>query len=73
MKKFNNQDEVDKLSKINGENWNLTPALIVFLENSIKNGDTSRVLPYQYFKNVIYEIYRLRISFQEEIQLNILD
>lgn len=73
LKKNTNEDEIDKISKINGENWNFPPGLIVFMENSLKKGDNSRVLPYQYFKNIIYDIYRMRIQFQKEIQSNMFD
>jgi hypothetical protein len=60
-KEHHHIEEVERMSKINGENWNLSQTLIVFLENSIKGGDTTRILPYSYFKNVIYDIYRFRL------------
>lgn len=72
-KVHHHQEEVDRMSKVNGENWNLSQTLLVFLENSVKNGDTSRVLPYSYFKNIIYEIYRFRLSLSEEVSSNLLD
>lgn len=46
LKQNNNEEEIDKISKINGENWNFPPSLIVFMENSLKKKDNSRVLPY---------------------------
>lgn len=67
------QEEVDRLSKINGENWNISRTILVFLENSIKTGDTTRVLPYAYFKNIIYEIYRFRLTHVDEITSNLID
>ena len=39
------------------EKWSLPPSLIVFLENTTKKRETARVVPWKYFKNVIYEIY----------------
>jgi len=52
---------------VDPDKWSLPPSLIVFLENTTNSRETARVLPWKYFKKIIYEIYEERIKHGCEI------
>jgi hypothetical protein len=51
--------------------WNIPVSMMVFLENVTKTKELAVVLPYPYFKKVIYDIYFERILHGPEIQNNL--
>lgn len=57
-----------EMKGILGENWNLPISFIVFLENVTKQSESGRVLPWSYFKKIIFEIYNERIKFNWEFR-----
>ena len=48
--------------------WSLPATLLVFLENTLKNHDFGRVLPWLHFKKSIYGVYNERIALNNEIK-----
>ena len=49
------------------ENWNLPVSIIVFLENISRQKENGRVLPWLYFKKIIFEIYEDRLNQSWEV------
>jgi hypothetical protein len=47
--------------------WVLPPTILVFMENMSKENENGRVLPWEYVKRLIYEIYQERIAFNREL------
>lgn len=45
-----------------GQQWSLTPLLLQFMGNVIKNNESGRVIPWAAFKNILYKIYAERIA-----------
>ena len=58
----------NKESQIVGDNWNLPLSIIVFLENTTKANKTANVLPWPFFKRILYEVYQDKITNSFEIQ-----
>lgn len=54
-------------------NWNLPLNMIIFLENITKSGENARVLPWAYFKRIIFEIYNDRIKNRIEIENSLIN
>jgi len=51
-----------------GDNFNLPLSMIIFLENVTKGNKTANVLPWPFFKRIIYEIYQDKIINAAEMQ-----
>jgi len=51
-----------------GDNFNLPLSMIIFLENVTKGNKTANVLPWPFFKRIIYEIYQDKILNAAEMQ-----
>ena len=49
------------------QQWNLPIHMLVFLENTTKDGDTANVLPWSYFRKLIFDIYNDRWKHNSEI------
>ena len=56
-----------------GDNWNLSITLIVFLENVTRQNESGRVLPWAYFKKLIFEVYKERVKVGWEMKGSIMD
>lgn len=54
-------------------NWNMPLNLIIFLENVTKTGETAKVLPWAYFKKIIFDIYNDRIKNKTEIENSLIN
>lgn len=53
------------------DNWNLPVNIVVFLENVTKNKDAAGVLPWNFFKKIIFDVYIDRLSQANEMQNNL--
>jgi|LakMenEpi03Aug12_release.lakeMendotaPanAssembly.Ray.scaffolds.fasta_scaffold3740131_1 hypothetical protein len=54
--------------KVLANNWTLSKNLMFFLKNAIKNNDIGRVIPWNAFKDMIYNIYIDRIQDNSAIE-----
>lgn len=68
-KEENIESSLQSLEKIEfrSENWGLPPILMTFLSNTLKNKESGRVLPWLFFKKIIFEIYKNRLNYRNEI------
>lgn len=64
----NNNNNNGLTGQIVSDNWNLPLTMIVFLENATKANKTANVLPWPFFKRIIYDIYQDKIINTVEIQ-----
>lgn len=55
------------------DQWNLPLNMIVFLDNVTKKGETAKVLPWGYFRKMIFEIYNDRIAHKVEVCKSLLN
>lgn len=53
--------------------WNLPLNIIVFLENVTKSGAEAKVLPWEYFRKKIMEIYKDRIRNRTEVENSLIN
>lgn len=58
---------IKNISKNLVQNWNIPPFVVLFISNSLKESKEGRVLPWTYFKKLIYDIYEERIQNSPEI------
>jgi len=63
----NNLKAIACISKNLTQNWNIPPFVIVFIANSLKESKEGRVLPWSYFKKLLYDIYEEKIKNSPEI------
>lgn len=47
--------------------WTLPPTILVFLENMSKENENGRVLPWEYVKRLMNELYQERLAFNREL------
>jgi hypothetical protein len=49
--------------------WGLTPVLLAFLENMSKQGESGKVLPWAYTREVIAAVYEERLGYEGELMV----
>ena len=83
-KKVPDEKQIEDTKKVNGsvislskahslmqefeDNWSLPINMVVLLDNVTRQGETARVLPWNYFRKIIFEIYNDRLANRVEVQ-----
>ena len=62
------RQKVGSLAVGSSENWNVPISIVIFLENSLKNNDTGKVMSWAQCKKLVYDIYLDKLSNEWEIQ-----
>ena len=50
------------------DNWNLPLGMIIFMENVTQQNEKGKVLPWQHFKKMVYDIYQERLQFDWQVR-----
>ena len=63
-----NASSLQGFAQVVSDNWTLPLSMIVFLENATKANKTANVLPWPFFKRIIFDIYQDRVANTVEVQ-----
>ncbi len=58
---------ITNVSKNLVQNWNIPPFVVLFIANSLRESKEGRVLPWNYFKKLLYDVYEEKIRNAAEI------
>jgi len=61
------RQKVGSMAVGSSENWNVSVSIVIFLENSLKNNDTGKVMAWTLCQKLIYDIYIDRVNYEWEI------
>ena len=62
-----NLQQIRRIAKNIVQNWNVPTNIIVFIANTIQDHELGRILPWPYFKRVIFDIYTEKIKDSSEL------